>query len=58
MDKVTAGSFAATMVFILTTTAIVWRWPDIPGWVLGAMLLLYLIVLALCYIAFGKGKTA
>ena len=43
------GIFAAVMVYILTTTAIVWKVPNSGNWVLGATLALVAIVLAFCY---------
>lgn len=58
MDKVTVGGLVALIAFICTTTAIVWKWPDTPGWVLGVMVLLFVIVLALWYLAAGKDNPA
>jgi chromate transport protein ChrA len=51
MTKMTqiVGSFAAVMVYALTTTAIVWKVPNSGNWVLGVTLVLAAIVLAFCY---------
>jgi hypothetical protein len=46
---VALGSFAAAMVYGLTTTAIVWKVPNSGNWVLVATLVLVAIVLAFCY---------
>lgn len=40
---------AAAMVYILTTTAIAWKFPDSGNWVLGVTAVLAVIGLAFCY---------
>ena len=40
--------FAAAMVYVLTTTAIAWKWPNSGDWVLGVTVVL---AVAFCYIA-------
>jgi hypothetical protein len=50
----TVGGFAALMVFVWSTTAIVWVWPDASTWVLGATLVLIAIFLAFVYRAARK----
>ena len=43
------GVVAALIVYGWTTTAIVWKWPDAAVWIMGATLVLFVVVLALCY---------
>jgi hypothetical protein len=43
------GAIAALIVYGWTTTAIVWKWPDAAVWIIGATLVLFVVVIALCY---------
>jgi len=43
------GGAAAFIVYSLTTTAIVRKWPDTATWIMWATLVLFVLVLALCY---------
>lgn len=44
-----AGVAAALIVYGWTTTAIVWKWPDTAVWIMWATVVLFVVVLALCY---------
>jgi hypothetical protein len=43
------GAVAALIVYGCTTTVIVWRWPDAAVWIMGTTLVLFVVLLALCY---------
>ena len=43
------GAVAALIVYGCTTTGMVWKWPDAAVWIMGATLVLFVVVLALCY---------
>lgn len=43
------GVVAALIVYGWTTSVIVWKWPDAAVWIMGATVVLFVVVLALCY---------
>lgn len=53
----TVGGFAALMVFVWTSTAIVLKWPDSSTWVLGIGLVLVAIFLFFVYRAARKAES-